>query len=418
MQYFLQITPQIAQNGVEKVLSSLGLYGYGGRQYAVVIDAGSTGTRVLGFSFHRSLFDNSLKLDDELWQQVKPGLSWYHDQPNNCSQGLLELLDSAKKFVPKEYWGRTPITLKATAGLRLLPKEESEEILAVVKKVLENSGFMPEENLIEIMNPMEEGLYGWFTVNFLLGQFDNAEKLDQSFVSLDLGGGSTQVTFAPSYYPVEGLEGRKHFMHDVKFLQKSIKVYSHSYLGLGLMAAKEGILLASRSNNGIEVNNDDTKRIKSVCMAGNTTPKDWSFHGNNYHISHMSGQGDNNYEPCLALVQAVISAENVHTPIELKNRGIAAFSYFFDLAVEHGLLNEGGTEAVIKVGDYATIARKACALGGGEHRFACMDLTFISGLLTSGYGLPPDKEIQLYKKINGHEASWALGLAYNILETK
>ena len=92
--------------------------------------------------------------------------------------------------------------------------------------------------------------------------------------------------------------------------------------------------------------------------------------------------------------------KNVHTPIELKNRGIAAFSYFFDLAVEHGLVNEGGTEAVIKVGDYATIARKACALGGGEHRFACMDLTFISGLLTSGYGLPPDKEIQLLSLIH------------------
>ena len=43
--------------------------------------------------------------------------------------------------------------------------------------MLENSGFLPEENLIEIMNPMEEGLYGWFTVNFLLGQFDKIEKV-------------------------------------------------------------------------------------------------------------------------------------------------------------------------------------------------------------------------------------------------
>ena len=104
--------------------------------------------------------------------------------------------------------------------------------------------------------------------------------------------------------------------------------------------------------------------------------------------------------------------------LELNSRKIAAFSYFFDLAAEHYLVNDGATDAVVKIGDFITIARNACALGGGEHRFACMDLTFISALLTTGYGLPPDKEIQLYKKINGHEASWALGLAYKLLDSK
>ena len=56
----------------------------------MVIDAGSTGSRVLGFSFHRSIIDNSLQLDDELWKQVKPGLSFYHEQPENCSYGKME----------------------------------------------------------------------------------------------------------------------------------------------------------------------------------------------------------------------------------------------------------------------------------------------------------------------------------------
>ena len=122
---------------------------------------------------------------------------------------MIELLDSAKQHVPTEYWSRTPITLKATAGLRLLPKAEGDAILEVVRKVskkripdifmclikismaldvvqnfyytffqvLETSGFLPEDNLIEIMNPMEEGLYAWFTVNFLLGKFDKIEQV-------------------------------------------------------------------------------------------------------------------------------------------------------------------------------------------------------------------------------------------------
>lgn len=412
-----QILPKAAKDVVENACNQIGLYGQGGRQYAVVIDAGSTGTRVLGFSFHRSVIDNSLRLDEELWQQVKPGLSWYHEQPDNCSQGLLELLDAAKNHVPKEYWSKTPITLKATAGLRLLPKEEGDAILAVVRKVLENSGFLPEKNLIEIMNPMEEGLYGWFTVNFLLSQFENIEKLDQSFISLDLGGGSTQVTFAPQSYEVKGLEGRKHFIHDVNVLQKPIKVYSHSYLGLGLMAARKAIILASSSQS--ETDTEEVKQVKTVCMAGKTNPKEWSFHGNEYLISHMpTGSIDNTYEPCLALVKDIIKTENVHTPSELTTRKIAAFSYFFDLAAEHGLVEDGATDAVVKVRDYINIAKKACDMGGGEHRFACMDLTFISALLNTGYGLPPEKEIQIYKKINGHEASWALGLAYNLIEAK
>ena len=84
----LKLLPDAAQDVVENICNRLGLYGPGGRQYAVVIDAGSTGTRILGFSFHRSIIDNSLRLDDELWKQVKPGLSFYHEQPEHCSQGI------------------------------------------------------------------------------------------------------------------------------------------------------------------------------------------------------------------------------------------------------------------------------------------------------------------------------------------
>ena len=47
-------------------------------EYAVVLDAGSTGSRVLGFTFQRDPQTQSLRLLDELWMQVKPGLSAYH----------------------------------------------------------------------------------------------------------------------------------------------------------------------------------------------------------------------------------------------------------------------------------------------------------------------------------------------------
>jgi ectonucleoside triphosphate diphosphohydrolase 5/6 len=87
-----------------------------------------------------------------------------------------------------------------------------------LETALKTSGFKPETPLVEIMNPRDEGLYGWFTVNFLLDLLSPG-SLKKSFASLDLGGGSTQITFAPEKIPVPGLENRKHFMHEVKRLK-------------------------------------------------------------------------------------------------------------------------------------------------------------------------------------------------------
>lgn len=54
-----------------------GQFGYHNKTktYAVVIDAGSTGTRVLAFEFHLGYLDGRLVLDAELFKQLKPGLS-------------------------------------------------------------------------------------------------------------------------------------------------------------------------------------------------------------------------------------------------------------------------------------------------------------------------------------------------------
>ena len=68
---------------------------------------------------------------------------------------------------------------------RLLPKDQSDAIIGEVEKVLRSSGFRPESPLIEIMNPMEEGLFAWFTVNFLLEQF--SKPVEDRYDMIQLG---------------------------------------------------------------------------------------------------------------------------------------------------------------------------------------------------------------------------------------
>ena len=378
----------ISLGQTDQVLNFLGLEH---KVHAVVIDAGSTGSRVLAFTFKKDFISNELVLQDELWKQVKPGLSSFAQDPVKAGESIQELLNAAKDRIPDRYWSQTPITLKATAGLRLLPKDQSEAIIAQVRTVLEKSGFKPDKNLIEIMNPMEEGLYAWFTVNYLLGSFAPNKDIWTSAASLDLGGGSTQITFAPKTFPVAGIEGRKHFIHQVDILEgQPLDVYSHSYLGLGLMAAREAIF---------------KKSLKSTCITSNKSLK-FNFHGQEYVVS----KGDNaGLDTCLSTVQAVIKDNDVHQPVDISNRDIVAFSYFYDLAVEAGLIS--GYQGQVLVQDYKNAASKACL--SSEESYACLDLSFVYGLLSDGYGLPDSKLIKLYKKINGHEASWALGVAYH-----
>lgn len=60
--------------------------------------------------------------------------------------------------------------MKATAGLRLLPEKKADAILNEAKKLFRSSGFHVTDNSVSIMDGVDEGLFSWFTVNFLLGK--------------------------------------------------------------------------------------------------------------------------------------------------------------------------------------------------------------------------------------------------------
>ena len=162
--------------------------------YAVVLDAGSTGSRVLGFTFFHSPVTGNLVLEDELWHEIKPGLSSFATDPKAGADTITELLEMAKKRIPVDKRANVPVTLKATAGLRLLPQDQSQALLDSVHQRLESSGF--DNKGVGIASELEEGVFGWVTVNYLLDQLHNPRK---SYVALDLGGGSTQITFLPKY---------------------------------------------------------------------------------------------------------------------------------------------------------------------------------------------------------------------------
>lgn len=139
------------------------------KSYALMIDAGSTGSRLHLYTFsHCNPSPSALpKLESEGFFTTVPGLSSYAGRPKDAAESLKGLMESAMKGVPEAERACTPVALKATAGLRLLGKKESDNILEEVERWLKGWPFSLVEKGVVIMDGRDEGVYAWITINFV-----------------------------------------------------------------------------------------------------------------------------------------------------------------------------------------------------------------------------------------------------------
>ena len=148
-------------------------------QYALMIDAGSTGSRMHVYTFSNCLPEgvspsdpqakNALPtLKGERFFPITPGLSSYKGNPQAAAKSLLVIMQQALSAVPEKERACTPIAVKATAGLRLLGKKESQDILDEVQRYLtEEWPFHVIEDGVVIMDGKDEGVYAWITINYV-----------------------------------------------------------------------------------------------------------------------------------------------------------------------------------------------------------------------------------------------------------
>ncbi|EPY81227.1 ectonucleoside triphosphate diphosphohydrolase 5 isoform 1 [Camelus ferus] len=153
--------------------------------YGIMFDAGSTGTRIHVYTFVQKIPGQLPFLEGEIFDYVKPGLSAFVDQPKQGAESVQELLEVAKDSIPRSHWKRTPVVLKATAGLRLLPEEKAQALLFEVKEIFKKSPFLVPDDSVSIMDGSYEG------------QLHSHSQ--ETVGTLDLGGASTQITFLPQF---------------------------------------------------------------------------------------------------------------------------------------------------------------------------------------------------------------------------
>lgn len=111
-----------------------------GARYAIVIDAGSTGSRIHIFKFLPGA-GGHLELQFDKFDQLKPGLSSFADDPPAAARSLAPLLELAEATIPEAQRAATSIMVGATAGLRLLPDGKADLILEEVRTWLRAKPF-------------------------------------------------------------------------------------------------------------------------------------------------------------------------------------------------------------------------------------------------------------------------------------
>ncbi|CAI5453288.1 unnamed protein product [Caenorhabditis angaria] len=398
------------------------------RFFTIVIDGGSTGTRLHLYKFLHDpkTAKNGMPfiVEKEIFQEVKPGLSSYHNDPQAAAKSINPLLERARKEVPHYMWEKTPITLRATAGLRLLPGHLADDILEQVESAIFNSGFFAAfSEAVSVMSGSDEGVFSWFTLNILLetlftnepSSAPNKPLAHRSVAAFDLGGGSTQLTFWPNNEKI--FEETPGYERDIDFFGHHIRLFTHSFLGNGLIASRLAIMQQESSQENAE------NQLKTSCMPDGFSIRNWE-----YSLKHWQINGSNNYgfENCYKTSKEFVKSSQIMQPTELiiseNSKPIYLFSYFFDRGLNSELVKDtNGGEIQLK--DFKKAAEIACGRErseierrNGEHWWAwqCLDLTYIYSLLRDGYGFGDEKRIVLAKKIKEMEVSWGQGLAFSV----
>lgn len=156
---------------------------------------------------------------------------------------------------------------------------------------------------------------------------DNFEySKENGVVSLDLGGGSTQVTFLPSS---RNTINNNDYIVDFKIDTAIYKIYAKSFLGFGLMSARMNIFRIDPLKM-LQINNQSqsTNELISVCLQENKNFI-WIQQGVEYTVKGPINKNQHSFEKCYSNVLKTIE-NKINAPDELRDKDIYAFSFYFD----------------------------------------------------------------------------------------
>lgn len=301
-------------------------------QYGVVIDAGSSGSRIHIYQWdspehvaksQQEESDNTsllksvpqIRQNKDWTYKISPGLSSFAKHPKNAYvKHIKQLLDFSSDIIPKNKISETPIFIQATAGMRLLSEKKQKSILEeLCKSIKSDTEYLLKDcsAQIQIIDGETEGLYGWLSLNYLLGNFNDFDSQIPRHASsgfMDMGGASTQLAFMPS--DPDEITKHKNDIHTIylKNVNGDLQewdVFVDSWLGFGANKARSRYLVQLINLLPENTNNDDDDDYKTRTINDPCLPKgaktEFEFKDKDFNII---GVGD--YEHCIKSIYPLL----------------------------------------------------------------------------------------------------------------
>ncbi|XP_005094066.1 ectonucleoside triphosphate diphosphohydrolase 7 [Aplysia californica] len=443
--FLLPITGMFKLSGARNIEEKEGL------QYAIVIDCGSSGSRVYVYFWPQhsgnpsdllsiqQLHDSSGKLVEK---KVSPGLSSFEDNPDAASDHIKDLLLFAQQYIPSKKYSETFLYVMATAGMRMLPEKKQNAILTDLRTdIKKDFNFIALENHFEVISGKQEGVFAWIAINYALNRFshtvshDSSEHRKRKTVGMmDMGGGSVQIAYEVSGEASEGIPpfslSKFNLGCQDSDEEHAYKVYVTTFLGFGANSALDRYksMLVEKSVADGHSAGTESQPITDVCLPLGMTLKTTDDAG----VGHVfSGGGD--FTQCKAAVEPLINKTVPCSKAPCSVNGV--YQPVIDPAMEFYGFSEFwySMEDVFSMGghyNYDTFNAKAKEFCGtnwdtletwykkdnypkaDDHRFRfqCFKSAWMVEMLHKGFSFPSSyNKLTSAQLVNGRDVGWTLG---------
>eukprot|EP00461_Guttulinopsis_vulgaris_P001506 UN01506 len=325
-----------------------------------------------------------------------------------------------EKVDPKDF-DTIPIYLGATAGLRLLTRQQRVDLMLATREAFHAGPFFFKDHFAKVLSGEEEGFFGYLTVNYLNNTFfpeaPNTPFNATLFGALDMGGASTQISFQTS----PGEDVMEHYYSYTSPFNDRYELYTVSFLRFGANEFVDRVMAA------ILKASDDATPILSPCHQVGYTGG-YTIDGVEYQF-----QGTGETTKCAAIIKDLMypntpcltdycTVNGAYQPQLPQDITFFAFSGFYNVIPPYSDRNQTQPNAAYySIDEIESITQRICGMGYEEfdstysnvpaqfRSRGCLSLVYQTELL-SLYGFKPQKKnLYVANAIENTELSWTLG---------